>query len=140
MSQKEIVLGESFLASLSQSPSQLVQAWRLIERVRAAGFDWSDIEGVLAKIEEEVQEAREAIVKQESQERLEEEIGNLLFVCLTLCQWCKVDPEHALKRHNQEFISRFQVLEGLLQEKGMSVATASFKNLIEVWLAAKRRI
>ncbi len=92
----------------------LIQAQEYQDRAARFGFDWPEIEGVIDKIKEEVQEVKEAT----NQEELTAELGDLFFALVNLARWKKVDAESALRGTNQRFKKRFGHIEASCQETG----------------------
>src|SRR5206468_12647905 len=92
---------------LEGMPSKLPaihEAHQISARAARVGFDWPDVEGVLEKLQEEIRELREAFSSPEEsrQARLEDEIGDLLFVMINIARFLKIDSESALKRANRK--------------------------------------
>ncbi len=114
----------------------LTRALKLQRKAASVGFDWSEISPVLAKIEEELQEVRIEL-EQNNAQRLEEEIGDLLFACINLARHSKVDPEAALRHCNRKFETRFRHIETWLAENGSSPKQASLQEMDALWERAK---
>jgi MazG family protein len=112
----------------------LVEAQQISSRAAQAGFDWEDVSGVLAKLDEEVAELARAATPEER----EHEIGDLLFVLVNLARFSKVDPEQALRRSNARFRRRFHHVEQGLAARGKTPATSSIDEMEELWQEAKR--
>jgi uncharacterized protein YabN with tetrapyrrole methylase and pyrophosphatase domain len=89
------------------------------------GFDWPNIEGVLNKLDEEMREFREALSLQDRR-KIREEIGDILFVMANVSRFLQIDPEEALKKTIDKFVSRFRYIETSLQRQKFIV------NLIEM--------
>ncbi len=114
----------------------LLKGVKLQKKAGKVGFDWPDHESVLEKIDEELSEVREAIAES-NQNEIEAEIGDLLFVVANLARKMKVDPEAALERTNQKFLSRFAHIETELKKRGISLRDASLEEMDQLWNAAK---
>ena len=112
----------------------LVEAQQISSRAAQAGFDWSDINGVLAKLDEEREELANAATPQER----EHEIGDLLFVLVNLARFSKVDPEQALRRSNARFRHRFGHVEQGLAERNKTLAESNIDEMESLWQEAKR--
>ena len=111
----------------------LNQAQEYQARAARVGFDWPEIEGVLDKITEEIEE-----VKQASDEtQLANEIGDLLFALVNLARWKKVDAESALRGTNMKFKKRFGYVEQGAKAKGRSLSDMSLKEMDALWEEAK---
>ncbi|WGL16722.1 nucleoside triphosphate pyrophosphohydrolase [Microbulbifer bruguierae] len=114
----------------------LTRAMKLQKRAAQVGFDWPDIEGVLDKIAEEVQELREAVASG-NMEHAREELGDLFFACVNGARHLQVDPEVALRQCNRKFERRFGAVESRLEATGKKLADASLDELDRLWDAAK---
>src|SRR6266446_2449861 len=115
------------------------EAHQISSRAARVGFDWPDIEGVLEKLQEEIRELRDAISSPEEsrQARLEDEMGDLLFVMINIARFLKIDSESALKRANRKFKTRFQHMESALARSGKSLEDASMAEMEALWQRAK---
>jgi len=109
----------------------LMRAQKLGKRASKVGFDWPDAEPVVAKVEEELQELREAI----TQDERHEEIGDLLFAVVNLARHSSVDAEAALRDANAKFQRRFESVENALGER---LVEASLDEMEAAWVEAKR--
>ena len=87
---------------------QLLRAWKIQERTSTVGFDWQETRPVLLKIAEELGELEEALDAGEAQERLAEELGDLLFSAVNLGRHLNISAEEALRKSNEKFMRRFQ--------------------------------
>jgi MazG family protein len=116
----------------------LHRAYRLQERAAGVGFDWPDIAGPTDKVEEELTEVRAELASGASGERLESELGDLLFACVNLCRKAGVHPASALERSNATFVRRFRGVEALARERGIELEAASLATLDELWDEVKR--
>ena len=114
----------------------LMRAEKLGKRAARVGFDWQDMTGVLAKIEEELAEFR-AELDGGSRERQAEEIGDLLFACANLARKAELDPETALRAASRRFEARFRILEKTLRAQQRDAKSVPLAELEEIWQAAK---
>ncbi|MBN8431191.1 nucleoside triphosphate pyrophosphohydrolase [Microbulbifer salipaludis] len=114
----------------------LTRAAKLQKRAAQVGFDWPEIGGVLAKVEEELRELREAI---DSGDRAHarEELGDLLFSCVNLARHLKEDPEVALRQCNRKFEQRFGAVEAALKARDQQPSDVSLEELDRLWEASK---
>jgi tetrapyrrole methylase family protein/MazG family protein len=112
----------------------LEQAQEYQDRAARVGFDWPEIEGVLAKIVEEIEEVKSAA----NQEQLAEEIGDLLFALVNLARWKKVDAESALRGTNMKFKKRFGYVEQGAKKQSRSLSDLSLDEMDGLWNEAKR--
>lgn len=136
-SQKRKENGESpkgILDSLPKALPALMQAQEFQERAARVGFDWPDIQGVIAKIEEEWREVAEA----QSAEERENELGDLLFAAVNLVRWHKADAETVLRKGNQRFKQRFAYIEKSAREQERPLAELSLEEMEALWQEAKK--
>jgi MazG family protein len=115
----------------------LTRAAKLQRRAARVGFDWPDVDPVFDKIEEEIAEVCEAIAE-DSQDRIEDELGDLLFAVVNLVRKLDHDPEQALRRASRKFERRFRRVEVLLAEDGKPPGSASLDEMEAKWQWAKR--
>lgn len=116
----------------------LSRAMKLQKRAARVGFDWSDWRDVLIKLEEEKNELQEAIAEGDA-DHIADEMGDLLFVCVNLARFLKVDPESALRATNRKFEQRFGYIERALAAQGRNVEEASLAEMEALWIEAKRQ-
>jgi MazG family protein len=142
---------ESIVDGLPADLPALHRAFRLQDRAAGVGFDWPDTLGPAEKVEEELAEVRAEIVASPPpanphgapkydahHERLEDELGDLLFAVVNLCRKAGVHPALALDRSNIKFAKRFTAVERLAKERGMRVGEASLEQLDALWDEVKR--
>jgi len=124
---------------LSDYPAQmpaLSHAKRVAEQASSVGFDWGNPLDALEKIEEEVEELKEEL-KSGCKEKLEEEIGDLLFAVANVSRLAHINPEFALKKTNQKFVSRFRYIETQLRQQGKKIDDTSLEDMEALWQKAK---
>lgn len=114
----------------------LSRAAKLQRRASRVGFDWQHWHDVLAKLDEERAEVEAAVASGDS-DAVEEEVGDLLFVCVNLARLLQVDPERALRASNRKFERRFRAIEAALREQGRTPDQAALAELDALWDAAK---
>ena len=102
------------------------------------GFDWEKPEDVLTKLGEEVGEVRKEMASRDS-ERIESELGDLLFAVVNLARKLEVDPEVALRRANRKFVERFRHIEEELARRGKRPEESTLEEMDALWERAKRR-
>jgi MazG family protein len=129
---------KALLAGIPRSMPALARANEISTRAAAVGFDWAKTEDVIAKIEEEVAELRDAAAH-ETREREEEEMGDLLFSIANLARKLGIDPESALRKANEKFTRRFTALEAVFEERGQSIHDATLDEMEAVWGQVKSR-
>lgn len=112
------------------------RAMKLQKRAAAVGFDWPNLRGVQEKINEELDEVREAIYEG-NHLAIEHELGDLLFSVINLCRHVKVDPETCLRKTNRRFTSRFESMEKALHAAGKSPTDLSEDEWNRLWRNAK---
>ena len=127
---------ESILDSLPPNMPALLRAYRIQQKVARVSFDWNNVQEVLLKVREEIDELSTAI-KQANKENIEEEIGDLLFSIVNLARHLNLPPEDALRRTNDKFIRRFQYIEASLELQGENIERATFDELNNLWEEAK---
>ena len=127
----------------------LHRAFRLQDRAAGVGFDWPGVEGPMEKVGEELQEVREVLASErvrdlkdaprydDQHERLEDELGDLLFAVVNLCRKAGVHPALALDRANVKFGRRFGEVERMAKERGLKVGEASLEDLDKLWDSVK---
>jgi tetrapyrrole methylase family protein/MazG family protein len=130
---------DSLLDGVSRGLPPLDRAWKLQKKAAGAGFDWPGLEGVLGKIEEELEETREAI-RDGREEGVEEELGDLLFSVVNLCRFLKVEPSLALRRTNGKFTERFRYMEERMKETGEELKGENLARMDAFWEEAKNRL
>lgn len=118
----------------------LLRAYELSARASAVGFEWDHAADVVAKMEEEVAEVREAVASGSigHGSDAEEEIGDLLFTIANLARKLGVEPESALRLANDKFTSRFGAVEHALASQGRTLTDASLEEMEAEWQRAKR--
>lgn len=138
----------SVLSAVPRSLPALLEGYQLTRRASNIGFDWQNMEGVLEKLREEICELREALEGKtkeargrksqvEAQQKVEEEMGDLLFAALNVSRFAGVDPEVALKQANQKFTRRFQWMEQKAEERNGRLADVPRADMEELWNQSK---
>ncbi len=133
---KERPDGESVLAGLPSGLDPLLRAHRVQERMSGAGFDWEDVEGARLKVIEELEEARSALARGDS-EGAADEVGDLLFAAVNFSRLAGVHAGNALARANRKLEARFRRVEELVRAEGGRVTETSLERLDALWDAAK---
>lgn len=116
----------------------LTRAMKLQKRAARVGFDWPSAAPIFDKLAEEVREVAAEIEAGSNADRLEDEVGDLLFTCVNLARHLAVDPEAALRRANRKFERRFRKIEAALAERGRTPAESSLDEMEALWRAAAR--
>jgi len=129
---------ETFLADVPMAIPALQRAFKLQKRAARIGFDWPELEPVLGKVREELDELTHEIGSNSDADRLQDEMGDLLFAVANLARHLNVDPETALRGTNAKFVRRFEHIETALRQTGRSLESASLDEMEEIWVAAKQ--
>ena len=153
---------ESVLHGISTAMPSLMAAYKISSRAAQVGFDWPSIEGLFDKLREETDELRQNLeeypepgprpvgpsstasargtkVSEELQARLEDEVGDLLFVLVNIARYLALDPESALRKTNRKFRRRFEYLEDKLREQGRKPSNASLDEMELLWQESKQQ-
>lgn len=129
------------LDGIARTLPAMVRAEKLQKRAARHGFDWPSIEPVFDKLHEEIDELKEAWQAAKSGQgdldAVEDELGDLLFVCVNLARFMKVNPEQAVGRTNHKFEARFRAIEQVLERQGRSFDEQSLETLDEIWQSVK---
>ena len=126
----------SILADVAIALPALSRAWKLSKRAARVGFDWTGPEAIFEKLNEEVNETKEAI-ESNNFLHIQEEIGDCLFVLVNLARKCDIDPENALRLANDKFEKRFRFIETELAKLGKSPQNSTIDEMEGLWLKAK---
>ncbi len=153
---------ESVLHGISSAMPALMEAYKISTRVANVGFDWPNIEGLFEKLNEETEELRQNLkeypepgpqpqaskavasahgvkLPEELRARLEDEVGDLLFVLVNIARYLSLDPESALRKTNRKFRRRFEYLEDRLRAQGRKPDDAPLAEMESLWQEAKQR-
>lgn len=115
----------------------LIRGEKLQKRAAKVGFDWPDASGVIDKVREELGELQQEIGSGGDSQRIEEEVGDLLFSCVNLARHLKIDAETALRHANEKFERRFRLMEAKLAEKGQALHDANLDVMDAAWKSVK---
>jgi tetrapyrrole methylase family protein/MazG family protein len=126
----------SLLDGVPRELPALLRAHRLQEKASRVGFDWAEAQAVLRKVEEELAELRAAMEGQAA-DRMEAEMGDLLFALVNLSRFIAVNPEEALRKTISRFIARFRYIEEALAKGGRSLNQANLQEMDALWADAK---
>jgi MazG family protein len=153
---------ESVLGGVSSAMPSLMEAYKISSRVAHVGFDWPNIEGLFDKLSEETEELRKNLeeypepgpqpesaagvagargekISPGLRARLEDEVGDLLFVLVNIARYLSLDPESAMRKTNRKFRRRFQYLEDRLRQHGRKPADASLDEMESLWQESKQQ-
>jgi len=115
----------------------LLRAYELGARAAAVGFDWVKSEDVLAKLDEELGELKEAVADHRERASAEEEMGDLLFTLVNLSRKMGIEPEAALRVANEKFQRRFEAMEQSAKSAARTLRAMSLDELESLWQLAK---
>ncbi len=130
--------GNSLLARVPRTMPALMRAQKITSEAAKVGFDWDRAESVMAKVEEELGEFREALAKG-NPDRVRDEIGDILFSIVNLSRHLNVNAEEALRSTNRKFEERFLYIEERLREQGKSPASSTLEEMDALWEEAKKK-
>jgi MazG family protein len=128
----------SLLARVPRTMPALMRAQKIASEAAKVGFDWDGAASVMAKVEEELGEFREALAEGDP-DRVRDEIGDILFSIVNLSRHLKVDAEEALRATNRKFEERFLYIEERLRERGKDPASSTLEEMDTLWDEAKRQ-
>ncbi|HEX7112155.1 MAG TPA: nucleoside triphosphate pyrophosphohydrolase [Mizugakiibacter sp.] len=128
---------DSALAGIARGLPEWQRALKLQQRAATVGFDWPGPDPVLDKLEEELEEVRAEFAAGAPVERLEDEIGDVLFVIVNLARHARVDPSRALRRANAKFERRFRRMEALARAAGETLQDKTLAEQDALWDRAK---
>ena len=127
----------SVLDGVPRNLPALMEANKVSQKAAGLGFDWPDVEGVLAKVREEAEELASAQKTQDAKD-VEHELGDLLFTIVNLARYLKVDPEQALRKSTARFRRRFAHVERRVAESGQAFSETALERMEEWWQEGKR--
>ena len=126
-----------YLASLPKALPALMRAQKAQSKAARVNFDWTDVRDVVAKLEEELRELKQAMASADPA-RTEEEIGDVLFAVVNLARKCRLDAESALQRGTDKFVTRFNRLEDELQRQGKRLCDVDLAEMDAIWDEIKK--
>ena len=134
---------EGTLAGIANAIPALTRAVKLQKRASQVGFDWPTIAPVFGKVIEELDEVKQeidqVITDKNNQQRVEEEIGDLLFACTNLARFARVNPETALRRSNRKFEKRFSQMEAIAAEDSLVLEELGIDKWELLWEQVKTK-
>lgn len=128
---------KSVLEGVPGSLPPLVKAYRIQEKAKGVGFEWEKREDVWDKVMEELSELKKEVDNGADVNRMEDELGDLLFALTNYARYIGVNPEDALERTNKKFISRFQFIEKQSSLDGKNIEDMTLDEMEEYWQRAK---
>ena len=128
---------KKLLDDIQDTLSALDRAEKLQIKAASVGFDWQNSNEIIKKIEEELNEVREAIASNRIHDNLSEEIGDLIFSCINLARYYRINSETALQNTNNRFIKRFNYIEDVLRKKNISLLDTDLEEMDRLWEESK---
>ena len=136
----------SVLDGVPEIMPALQRAYRLQEKASKVGFDWNNKEDIWKKVVEEIEEmhreevkSQKSKVKDEVNEELENEIGDVFFALVNYARFLKINPENALRKTNSKFIKRFNYIEKKLKENGKNINESNLEEMDVYWNESKKK-
>ena len=130
---------KGLLSGVPRSLPALVEAQKIAKKAAGASFDWENIGQVFEKLQEELSELEQAR-EVGSQEAIEDEFGDVLFVLVNIARFLNVDPEQALRKTNTKFRTRFEHVERGVEAQGKTLKEAGIQEMERLWQEAKRPV
>ncbi len=129
----------TLLGGIPTAQPALLRAHQIGARAASVGFDWEGVGDIVSKMREEVEEIHEVVVggATASRERLEEEVGDLLFAIANLARKLGIEPESALRKANNKFTKRFTAMEAHVAEAGRKMPEMNLEELEAEWQRVK---
>lgn len=124
------------LAGVPTSLPAMIKAYRVQEKAANVGFDWAEPSQVWQKVKEEISEF-EAEVAYANKEKMEQEMGDVLFSLINAARLYGINPENGLEKTNQKFIKRFNYIEGVARKAGKNLNEMSLEEMDTLWNEAK---
>lgn len=130
-----------YLDDVPSNLPALMRAVKLTSRAANVGFDWPDVPLVLEKLAEEIGELQhEVLAEPAAKDKIEDELGDVLFVLANLARKLDIDPESAVRGTNQKFTERFHRIEELLKAKGKHLSESDLEEMDDLWDQAKAEL
>ena len=129
---------KSILDNIPKNLPSLLRAQKLQKKAAKEGFDWDQISDVFDKLDEEIAEFKEAVLKKKSAD-IQNEIGDIIFVITNIAKCYKIDAEEALRSTNNKFIKRFQYIEQKIEAKGKTLKDSPLEEMERYWQEAKNK-
>ena len=129
---------KSILDNIPKNLPSLLRAQKLQKKAAKEGFDWDQISDVFDKLDEEIAEFKEAVLKKKSAD-IQNEIGDIIFVITNIAKCYKIDAEEALRSTNNKFIKRFQYIEQKIKAKGKTLKDSPLEEMERYWQEAKNK-
>lgn len=133
---------ESMNDSIPRSLPPLERAYKIQKKVAKVGFDWEELQPVKDKLAEELAELEDCTSRPDEYKRdkIEEEVGDVLFSIINLARHLKIDPAVALHKTNQKFVDRFRYIEQKMHAENRAMDASEFARMDELWEEAKFKL
>ena len=129
---------KSVLSGVPKSLPPLLKAYRMQEKAKGVGFEWEKREQVWEKVEEEMNELKAEVEQNAPKEKVEDELGDLLFALVNYARFLGINPDDALERTNRKFIRRFQYIETQSAKEGHNLTDMTLEEMDAYWNRAKK--
>ncbi|ACM59771.1 tetrapyrrole methylase family protein/MazG family protein [Caldicellulosiruptor bescii] len=136
--EKEVETVTDSMKRIPKHLPALMRSYKVQEKAAKVGFDWKSYEGALNKAYEELEELKECLSKNEKKEKIEEEIGDILFAVVNIARFFNIDPEEALHRTVKKFITRFSYIEESAFKQGKILNEMTLEDMDKFWEEAKK--
>jgi len=127
------------LDQIENNMPTIIRSIKIQKKAASLNFDWINKDQVLKKVDEELNELKEAL-QEKNKKNIEDELGDLFFTLISLSRHLNLDPDQTLRKANQKFINRFNEMENIVEDKKLkwhSLRLIDFKNL---WNKAKKKL
>ncbi len=128
---------KSVLSGVPNALPSLIKAYRVQDKARGVGFDWEERSDVWKKVKEEISEFEQEVENMDA-DKAEAEFGDLMFSLINAARLYKINPDNALERTNQKFISRFNYLEEKTLKQGKDLKSMTLEEMDKIWDEAKQ--
>lgn len=135
--EKGITTSTEEMNHIAKNLPALIRAEKIQSKAKKVGFDWDKVEDAMDKILEEFYEVKN-VYNGENWSRIEEEVGDLLFACVNVARFLKIDPELALNKTSNKFIKRFSYIEKTARAKGLKLEDMSLEQMDALWNESKK--
>ncbi len=132
-------LNKSTLDQIENNMPTILKSLKIQKKAASLNFDWSSKDQVLKKVDEELNELKDAL-KEKNNKNIEDELGDLFFTLISLSRHLNLDPDQTLKKANQKFIKRFNKMENIIEDKKLKWHNLKAMNFKNLWNNAKRLI
>ncbi|WAM33511.1 nucleoside triphosphate pyrophosphohydrolase [Caldicellulosiruptor morganii] len=136
--EKEIKTVAEAMQSIPKHLPALMRSYKVQEKAARVGFDWDNYKDALKKVYEELGEFEENLSKNSGQEKLQEELGDILFAVVNVARFFNIDPEEALSKTVKKFITRFSYIEQQAEKQGKKLNEMTLKDMDKFWEEAKK--